>query len=111
METRIATACSCDWLSSLGNTIFMVGNVALAGLIALSMMPAFGMLFSVVFACVAIFVNGFAMHAFNVCLLLPLAHPKHGWYKHHKEEFDLSVPMQRLEALAALDVAEKKKGV
>jgi hypothetical protein len=92
-----------DWLPTLGNTIFTVGNVALAGLISLSMLPAFGVTFSVAFASIAIFVNGFCTHLFNLCLLLPIVHPVHGWRKHFPEEFDLSLAMERLEALAAID--------
>lgn len=58
------------------------------------MMPAFGLTFSVVFASVSIFVNGFCI---NFCWLLPLGHPVHGWHKHREEEFDLTEPLKRLE--------------
>ena len=83
--------------------------MALAGLISLSMMPAFGWQLSCVFASVAIFINGLCMHLFNFFWLLPLAHPVHGWHKHHPEEFRLGVVLTRLEELAKVDV-EKRGG-
>ena len=48
-----------DWLPTFCNAVFTVGNVALAVLIALSMMPAFGLTFSVMFAAVAVLSTGF----------------------------------------------------
>ena len=90
-----------DGLPTLCNTIFTVGNVALAGLISLSMMPAFGLNFSIIFASVSIFVNGFCMHMINFCWLLPLGHPVHGWHKYRSEEFDLTEPLKRLERRVA----------
>ena len=89
-----------DWLPTFCNTVFTVGNVALAGLIALSMMPAFGLTFSVVFAAVAVFVNGVCMHAVNFWLLLPLAHPVPGWHKGriHEIRHDDGVKARQVDA-------------
>ena len=95
-----------DWLPTFCNTVFTVGNVALAVLIALSMMPAFGLTFSMVFAAAAVFVNGFCMWAVNFCLLLPLAHPVHGWHRRRRGEYDLTRAMEEVERLAARDAEE-----
>ena len=96
-----------DWLPTFCNAVFTVGNVALAGLIALSMMPAFGLTFSVVFAAVAVFVNGVCMHAVNFCLLLPLGHPVHGWHRKRVGEYDLRKAMEEVERLAQRDEIER----
>ena len=90
--------------------MFTVGNVALAGLIALSMMPAFGLTFSVVFAAVAVFVNGVCMHAMNFCLLLSLAHPVHAWHRKRMGEYDLRRAMEEVERLARVDAREPREG-
>jgi len=98
-----------DWLPTFCNAVFTVGNVALAVLIALSMMPAFGLTFSVVFAAVAVFVNGFCMWAVNFCLLLPLAHPVHGWHRRRRQEYDLTRAMEEVERLAGVDERERER--
>jgi len=96
-----------DWLPTFCNTVFTVGNVALAVLIALSMMLAFGLTFSVVFAAVAVFVIGACMHFVNFLWLLPLAHPVHGWHRRRRGVYDLLKAMEEVERLAQRDEIER----
>lgn len=96
-----------DKQPSMGDAMFTLGNIALAGAIGISLFPGFGVTNGIVFACVAVAVNGLFMHVFNFMLLLHLGHPVHGWYKHHTDEFDLTIPLQQLEALARIDASHK----
>jgi len=54
----------------------------------------------VVFAAVAVFVNGVCMHAVNFWLLLPLAHPVPGWHKGriHEIRHDDGVKARQVDA-------------
>ena len=92
-----------DWLPSTCDIIFTIGNIALAALIGLSMLPVFGELFSGIFVVLSIFINGLCMHLFNLCFLLKLGHPVHGWKKEHPEEFDLRILVEIMENLAQMD--------
>jgi hypothetical protein len=86
------------------DALFTVGNFGLAMTIACTMYPTYGLGSSIVFAMLMIFVCGICMHWLQRRQFLPHSHVVHGWYANRSNEYVISLPMVRFQALAEFDL-------
>ena len=85
-------------------TIFSIGNFAFGGLISLAILCFAGQMMSITIIVSVTVMCGVIPQILNVVMFLPVAHPNHGWLKHHPEEYkEIHFAFSRLEALAKYD--------
>ena len=89
-------------------TLFTVGNMCLLLSIMFSMVSLYGDL-AYIFAGILLLFCGLFMNIFNSKFLLSKTHVVHGWYKNNYHEYDIEIPLKKVQALAALDIKNRER--
>ena len=86
------------------DALFTAGNFGLAMTIACAIYPTYGFCPSIIFALLMICVCGICMHWLQRRQFLPHSHVVHGWHTNRSNEYVISLPMVRFQALAEFDL-------
>lgn len=88
---------------SVVDTLFTIGNFAMAGVASFALLPVFGAGVSATFGSVVAVLCGVCMHILHKTRFLPFVHVVHGWKKHINDEYCTSIPLGNVRALANFD--------